>query len=226
LDPKRVAGEKAAELVEDGMVVGLGTGSTVRYTILKVGELVSQGLGILAIPTSKATESLAKELQIPLTTLEEHPKVDLTIDGADEVDPNLNLVKGLGGALVREKIVASASRRFAIVVDESKLVELLGTRSPVPVEVLPFGWKVCESKLSELGAEPKLRVEETSPFVTDNGNYILDCRFPGIADPHDLERAINRIPGVVENGLFLKMADEVFVGGSEGVRRLTRALFD
>ncbi len=219
---KREAGEAAAELVVDDMVVGLGTGSTVRHTIERLGERVAGGLRISGVPTSSATESLALEVGIPLTSLGKQSSLDLTIDGADEVDPELNLIKGLGGALVREKIVASASRRLVIVVDESKLVERLGTKSPLPVEVMTFGSGATRARLAGLGCEPAWRMAGDEPFVSDNGNHILDCRFDGIDDPAALEARVNNQPGVVENGLFVGMADSVYVGSRQGIRILRR----
>lgn len=216
---KREAGERAAELVTDGMKVGLGTGSTVHYTLLALGRRVrEEGLDIVGVPTSVRTERTSREVGIPLGDLDDLGHLDITIDGADEVDPHLNLIKGLGGALVREKIVAAHSRELVIVVDESKVVEVLGTRSPLPVEVLTMGHKRLGSVLSDLGCAPALRLDaEGRPFVSDNGNHIYDCRFPHIRRPHELEMEINRIPGVVENGLFLDMATKVLVAGSSGL---------
>jgi ribose 5-phosphate isomerase A len=215
---KERAGRAGADLVSDGDVVGLGTGSTAKYAILRLGERVAEGLRILGIPTSVESERLAAEVGIPLTTLEEHPDIDITIDGADEVDPNLDLVKGLGGALLREKIVAHATRKEVIVVDPSKLVDRLGTRSPLPVEVAVYGHAAVARRLRALGCEPVLRrgkAPATGPFVTDNGNHIYDCRFPGITDPRALERRIDEIPGVVECGLFVGLA-HVVITASEG----------
>ena len=218
---KKKAGEKAVEYVKDGMVVGLGTGSTVEWTIRKLGELTRDGLEIIGIPTSVRSEQLAKELGIPLSTLLEHPEIDVTIDGADEVDPNLNLIKGMGGALTREKIVASNSKQEIIVVDDSKLVNTLGTKSPVPVEVLKFAWNTCKKSLEDLNSEPVLRMVASEKYVTDNNNYILDCRFNLIPEPEKLEQNFNNIPGVVENGLFLKLTDMVIIASPEGIRTLT-----
>jgi len=176
----------------------------------------------LAVATSLQTEKLAKEEGIPLTTLEEHPVIDLTIDGADEVDPKLNLIKGLGGALLREKIVAKASKQEIIVVDDSKLVKTLGTKAPLPVEVLPFAWKPLEKELEKLGCKPRLRVKDGERFLTDQGNYIFDCYFSSIKDPYALEQKLNNIPGVIEHGLFLDLADMVIVASSSGVKILQR----
>jgi len=217
---KKKAGEKAAESIKDGMVVGLGTGSTVYYTIMKVGELVRGGMKLVCIPTSVQTEALVKELGIPLTTLAEHPEIDLTIDGADEVDPDFNLIKGMGGALLREKVVATASAREIIIVDDSKLVQTLGTRSPLPVEVIPFALDVVKPRLAALGCDPVPRMKRSQLYLTDNGNNVLDCRFRAIEDPVGLERALNLMSGVVENGLFLGLTDEVVVASADGVKTL------
>ncbi len=217
---KRAAAEAAVALVKEGNVVGLGTGSTARYAILKLGDMAVDGFDVKGVPTSMATANLAKEHGIALTSLEECPVLDLTIDGADEVDPKLDLVKGMGGALFREKLVASASKRVAIAVDMTKLVKRLGTRSPVPVEVHPFGWKVAKARLEGMGATAELRTAEGSTYRTDNDNYVLDCRFKAIRDPARLEREINDVPGVIENGLFVGIASLVFVGEPQGVRTL------
>ena len=219
---KRRAAEAAVDRVEDGMVLGLGTGSTVRYAIERLGRRVAEGWELAGVPTSRATAELARELQIPLTTLDEHPSLDLTIDGADEVDPRLDLIKGLGGALLREKIVAAASEAFLVVVDEGKAVEGLGGRAPLPVEVLPFGARRTRSRLEALGCEPTLRRAGEAPFRTDNGNYMIHCRFEGIADPRELAGRLKEIPGVIEHGLFLEMADAVFVGTAAGVKEMGR----
>ena len=213
---KQTAGERAIEFIKDGMVVGLGTGSTTYYAIKRLGMMVNQGLDITGIPTSVQTEKIAKESGIKLSTLEEHPEVDVTIDGADEVDPNLNLIKGMGGALFREKIVASASKMEVIVVDPSKMVEVLGTKSPLPVEVSKFGWKICLKKLEKLGCKAKLRMIEEVEYTTDNDNYIVDCSFERIDNPKSLEAEINCIPGVIENGLFIGIADIVIMGTEDG----------
>jgi ribose 5-phosphate isomerase A len=221
---KKRAGEKAAEYVKDGMVVGLGTGSTVEFTIKKLGERVKSGTDIVGIPTSIRSEELARELGIKLTTLLDHPVVDLTIDGADEVHKtNLNLIKGLGGALTREKIVAACSKKEIIVVDDLKMVDVLGTKAPVPVEVLRFAWNTCKTSLEQLGSKPELRLrdDDQKPYITDNDCYILDCRFDGIQNPQELEAKINTIPGVLENGLFLKLTDMVIVASKTGIKTLT-----
>lgn len=224
---KKLAGEKAAEHAKDGMVVGLGTGSTVYYTILKLGAMVKDGLDIIGIPTSVRTEELAKEVAIPLTTLEEHPAIDLTIDGADEVNPELNLIKGMGGALLREKIVASVSKKVVIVADGSKVVDRLGTRSPLPVEVVPFGLSGVKNRLEDFDCTIDLRMGEEGVYVTDNGNYILDLGFVnigGIDEPKSLEKEINNIPGVVENGLFINIANAAIIASEKGIKTLEQAL--
>ncbi len=218
-DLKRLAGERAAEYVEDGMRVGLGTGSTVHYTLLALGRRVrEEGLDIVGVPTSVRTERTSMEAGIPLGDLDRLGHLDVTIDGADEVDPHLNLIKGLGGALVREKIVAAHSSRLVIVVDESKLVDVLGTRSPLPVEVFPLGHKRLHGALAGLGCAPALRMgADDGPFVSDNGNLIYDCRFERISRPHELEKELNNVVGVVDNGLFLDMATTVVVAGASGI---------
>lgn len=222
MDLKRTAAVAASDRVTDGMVLGLGTGSTVRYAIERVGQRVAEGWNLVAVPTSRATAELAESLEIPLTTLEEHPDLDLTIDGADEVDPRLNLTKGLGGALLREKIVAVASEAFLVVVDESKVVEALGEKAPLPVEVLPFGFRRTQASLEALGCQPSLHREGEAPFRTDNGNYVIHCRFDPIEDPVGLASRVKAIPGVIEHGLFVGMADAVFVGTMAGVKEMKR----
>ena len=218
---KRQAGWRAAEYVESGMAIGLGSGSTARYATLRIGELLRLGClhDVVAVPTSDETEALAREAGIPLTTLEEHPRLAVTIDGADEVDPALNLIKGLGGYLLREKIVAYATECEIIVVDPTKLVERLGTKAPVPVEVVRFGWRNTRSALEETGARPVLRMRDNVPYITDEGNLILDCCYDGgLSDPQALSRELNSIPGVVENGLFLGMTAAVVIAAPEGTR--------
>ncbi|WHY75140.1 ribose-5-phosphate isomerase RpiA [Neobacillus sp. WH10] len=215
MDGKKLAGEKAVQYIENGMAIGLGTGSTVFWTIKKLGELVKNGLDIRCVPTSKNTEILAKKLEIPLIPIPDVNELDLTIDGADEVNRNFDLIKGGGGALLREKMIASISRRLIIVIDESKSVYNLGG-FPLPVEVVPFGFEITSKQLSGLDCIPILRTEGNIPFITDNGNYILDCHFSTIHEPHELNRKLNLIPGVVENGLFIKMADTVVIGHKNG----------
>ena len=223
MNPKELAGRKAVEYIRDGMVVGLGTGSTAEYAIRALGERVAAGLKIQAIATSEASARLAAELGIELLSLEDQPVIDLTIDGADEVDPDFNLIKGLGGALLREKIVAAASTREVIIVDPSKLVDRLGTRSPLPVEVVPFGWNMVQRQLMEQDLRAELRQAPSGDeaFETDNGNFILDCHFPhGIENAVATEARINAIPGVVENGLFIGLTHLVIVGEESGTCRV------
>jgi len=217
-NPKQVAGYKAAELVADGMTVGLGTGSTVFYTLEALAKRVHQGLEIRGVPTSIDTETKAREFGIPLTTLEEVHSIDLTIDGADEIDGDFNMTKGGGGALLREKVVAYISKREAIVVGRNKLVERLGTTFLLPVEVVPFARPVVVRAIKELGAEPVLRLAEPGQhYMTDNGNEILDCKFPdGIANAAELERQLAMIPGVVESGLFVGLAQTAIIGDADG----------
>lgn len=215
MNSKKLAGEKAVQYVKDGMIIGLGTGSTVYWTIKKLGELVRDGLDIRGIPTSKNTEELAIEEGIPLISLSEIGQLDITIDGADEVNPDLQLIKGGGGALLREKLIASISKRLVIVVDESKCVSRLG-RFPLPVEVTPFGVEITSKQLQVLGCTPKLRTEKDIPYKTDNGNYILDCSFSSISEPIELTNKINMLPGVVENGLFVNMAEIIVVAKKDG----------
>ena len=225
-EQKRAAAIGAAEYIRDGMLIGLGTGSTVRYLLEHIAERRSGGDwgNIRGVSTSEATEHRARELGIPLCTLAEAPELDLTIDGADEVAPDLSLIKGLGGALLREKIIAAASRMLVIIADEAKLVERLGTRAPVPVEVDPFGVEVQQRSLWKLGGQPILRqTADGKPYTTDGGNQILDCWFRGgIANPAELECKLNNLPGVLENGLFVNRAQAVVVAGAASVRTLTR----
>jgi ribose 5-phosphate isomerase A len=208
----------AAGRVVSGDRVGLGSGTTARLFVEALAERLSSGEieGVRGVPTSAETEELAAGLGIPLTTLEAEPELDVAVDGADEVDPNLNLIKGLGGALLREKIVASASRLFVVVVDESKLVERLGTWTPVPVEVLPFGWRVVAESVEALGASVSLRERGGEVATTDQGNYILDCALGEMPDPGGAAAKLAAIPGALAHGLFVSMADEVIVGGDEG----------
>ena len=206
MNEKKEVGEKAVEYVKEGMVVGLGTGSTVFYTITKLGKLVQQGLSIKGIPTSKQTEKLAIEVGIPLVSFNEINQIDVAIDGADEVNRDLDLIKGGGGALLREKIIAKAAKTFIVVADPHKIVDKLGS-FPLPVEVVPFGFEMTRKYILDLGGSPQLRQKNGIPFRTDNGNYIFDCSFSNITFPRDLERELNLIPGVVDNGLFIAMAE-------------------
>ena len=220
---KQQAAERAVEFVKSGMVVGLGHGSTAFFAVRRIAQLLHEGQlqDILGVPCSLQVEEEAQRLGIPLTTLDEHPVVDLTIDGADEVDHSLNLIKGGGGALLREKMVAQASRREIIVVDESKLSPALGTRWPVPVEVIPFGWRSQAAYLESLGARPILRLSsDGAPFTTDQNNLILDCHFGPISQPTQLAARLGERAGIVEHGLFLGLATDVIVASDEGIRHL------
>jgi ribose 5-phosphate isomerase A len=205
--------ERALEMVTNGSRIGLGSGRAARTFVKALGERVRDGrLHVYGVPTSKETESLATQEDIPLLTLGQAGMLDLTVDGADEVDPNLDLIKGYGRALVREKIVAASSRRLVILVGDEKLVPRLGSRGKLPVEVTLFALPLCERRLHELGCQPVLYLQKDGPFVTDNGNNILDCRIAPITDATQLEDDIRAIPGVVGTGLFLGMADTVLVG--------------
>ena len=213
---KQRAAAAGAELITDGMVLGLGTGTTASYLVQILGERVRQGLRIQGVPTSEATRQLAVAEGVPLTTLEEQPVLDLCLDGADEVDPELNLIKGGGGALLREKIVASAARQRIIMVDVSKCVDSLGA-FPLAVEVIPFGWEVTRRQLEQFGGVPTLRQREGKPFVTDQGHYIIDCALSQIEDAPRLNHQLNQLPGVVENGLFVDMTDRLIIGSPDGI---------
>lgn len=222
---KREAAVEAVKHVEGGMIVGLGSGSTVEYAIKEIGRKVrEEDLQILGVPTSYQTLQLAVKEAIPLTTLDEHPVIDLAIDGADEVDSDLNLMKGLGGALTREKIVDTTAKLLIVIIDENKLVERLGVKHPVPVEVLPFALAPVKLNLQRLGGKTTLRMAEkkVGPLITDNGNFILDVDFGLIQNPRRLDEDIHQIPGVVETGLFLGVTDVIYVGGREGVRKLEK----
>ena len=221
---KQLAADHAASYVQSGMVIGLGTGATATLFVRRLAERMARGelTNLVGIPTSSQIETEAKRLNFPLTTLEEQPVIDLTVDGADEVDPHLNLIKGGGGALLREKIVAQASKREVIIVDEAKLSPVLGTKWHVPIEVIPFGWRTQAAYLTALGAKVVLRVgKDGAPFITDQGNYILDSHFGQIADPAALAHTLNQRVGLVEHGLFIKLVQEVIVGTAQGVRILT-----
>ena len=222
---KQLAAEQAVERVESGMVVGLGTGSTAAFAVRRLAALLSTGqlTGIVGIPSSNQTASQARQLGIPLTTLEAHTTIDLTIDGADEATATLDLIKGGGGALLREKIVAQASRRVIIVVDESKLSPALGTVYPLPVEVIPFGWPSQAAYLKSMGAQVTLRQRaDGTVFRTDEGNFILDCRFGQLREPGDLAVHLQARAGIVEHGMFLGLATELIVAGPGGVQCLAR----
>jgi len=223
---KEEAAARAVTLVPSGAVIGLGTGSTVRPLLALLGARLASGIvhDVQAVPTSEDTATRCRALGIPLTTLDAHPRLALAIDGADEVGPHLDLIKGLGGALLREKLVARAAKRFVVIVDASKRVRRLGTRAPLPVEVIPFGWTTHLPFFEHLGAHPALRrTADGEPYRTDGGHYLVDCTFPsGIRDPRAVARALAARPGIVEDGLFLHMVHEAFVAAAAGVRRLTR----
>lgn len=210
-------------MIEPGMVVGLGTGRAAAMFVRALGRRIGEGLEVRGVPTSRRTEELAAEVGIPLVGLEEVEAVDIDVDGADEVDPSLDLIKGHGGALLRERVVASISKKFVILAGEEKIVSRLGARMSVPVEVVPFAAPVSKRKLEALGADVRLRrSDDGRPFVSDNGNHILDARFETIEDPSGLERRIDALPGVVDSGLFIGMADLVLVQSESGFRRLSR----
>ncbi len=218
---KQRAAERAVEAVESGMVLGLGTGSTAWFAVERIGERLRAGAltRIAGVPTSRRTEEQARGLGIPIVSLDDHPVLDLAIDGADEISPTLDLVKGRGGALLREKMVERAARRFIVIADESKRVDHLGVTGAMPVEVVQFCWRFNAARLSALGCEAKLRMNGAAPYVTDNGNYLIDCYFTDpIADPSAVASAIQDLTGVVEHGLFLGLATEAIVAGSDGVR--------
>ncbi|WP_026569490.1 ribose 5-phosphate isomerase A [Sediminibacillus sp. JSM 1682029] len=221
-EKKRRAGEKAVEYIEDGMTIGLGSGSTVYWMMKKLGERIKQGLEIKGVPSSLRTEAWAQDFGIPLATFAEINRLDLTIDGADEVDPDFQLIKGGGGSLLREKLVADAAKKLIIIVDESKQVRKLGS-FPLPVEIVRFGWENTTRKLSSLGCTPKLRkTEDGEVFVTNNDNYIVDCAFEAMGDPAAVHRELKLTLGVVETGLFLNRTNKVIVGRKSGVEILER----
>ena len=225
---KESAARAALDLVKDGMRLGLGTGSTAARFVDALGERVGQGLKVLCVPTSEATRAQAERLGIPLTTLNDTPQLDLTVDGADEIDDQLRLIKGGGGALLREKIVATASNQMVVIADEGKVVSMLGA-FPLPVEVVPFGFastvRLIEVMSAQAGCEGEIRQRQTpggGRFVTDQDNYIVDCAFGAIQEPEVLAFALKRVPGVVEHGLFLGVADLAIVAGPDGVRVIRR----
>ncbi len=223
-DFKKQAAQRAVKQVESGMVVGLGHGSTAIHAVQRIAQLIreEQLHDVVGVPCSREVEAAARELGIPMTTLEKNPRIDLTIDGADEVSPQLDLIKGAGGALLREKVVAQASAREIIVVDESKLSPALGTKRSVPIEVVPFGWRAEADFLSALaGGFALRRVDDGSRFETDQANYIIDCNFGAIEDPRSLAARLNERAGIVEHGMFLGLASEVIVAGPEGIRHLS-----
>ena len=216
MNAKKAAAEKAVEAIVNGMIVGLGTGSTAKFAIEKIGERIAlEGLQIKAIATSSGSEALARQVNIPIISFAEIDMIDITIDGADEVDENLNLIKGGGGALLREKIVAANSKKMIVVADDSKLVKQLG-KFPLPVEVITFGFEAVLKKLEKLGCKAVLRMKDGAVYITDNGNYIIDCAFNKIEQPASLHDQINSIVGVVENGLFIHLANKVIVASQDG----------
>lgn len=212
---KKAAGEKAAALVQSGMLVGLGTGSTAYWAIEKLGAMVKEGLNIRAVATSIASERQARDLGIPITSFSEIQQLDIDIDGADEVSHDLQIIKGGGGALLREKIVAMASRKKVIVADERKYVKTLG-KFPLPIEIIPFGWEIVFRAVQSLQGKPTLRTKEDKPYITDNGNYILDCAFGTIGNPEQLHHQLKAITGVVETGLFINMKPTVIIAYENG----------
>ena len=216
ISEKQRAAEAAVEYVKDGMIVGLGTGSTTEFAVKKLGEKVRDGLAIRGIPTSDITKKQAEEEGIPLIDFSETIYIDLTIDGADEIDADLNMIKGGGAALLREKIVASASREVIIIVSSEKFVHQLGS-FPLPVEVIPFGWQVIFNQLETLGGSPDLRLKQGQALRTDQGNYIIDCRFSQIIDAVQLEQLLNMIPGVVENGLFTGLCSRMIMADGDKI---------
>ncbi|HLQ97095.1 MAG TPA: ribose 5-phosphate isomerase A [Candidatus Dormibacteraeota bacterium] len=222
---KRVVGEKAADLIQDKMIVGLGTGSTVHYTIKKIGEKVQRNeLDINCVPTSNASAEFARSLGIKLSSLNDVPQVDITIDGADEIDDHFRAIKGGGGALLFEKIVASNSEKVVIIIDSTKYVDKIGKFS-LPIEVIPFGYQYVFETLKREGFQPKLRKIDHVPFTTDSGNYIFDMNISHMIDKMDtehLEQFINNIPGVVENGLFLNLIDVIYIGKNGGIEMKTK----
>jgi len=221
--PKRMAAVRAIEEVEDGMVVGLGSGSTAAFAVEALAARIAKGLRVVGIPTSETTAALARRLGVPLTSFAEHRRIDVSIDGADQVErETLNLVKGLGGALLREKIVAAASDRMIVVVDETKLVDRLGANTPLPVEIVSFGWQTVLDRLATIGYAPRLRLVGDKPFTTDSGNYIVDCAIAEIPDPAVLEARLSAIIGVVESGLFIGLAAKIVVGRPTGVEVIER----
>jgi len=227
-DPRQRQKERAADeavaLVESGMVLGMGAGSTAALVASRLAERIARGTlrDVVCVPCSGVVAQQLRKLGLRALPLAERPQVDLTIDGADEVDPNLDLIKGAGGALLREKMVAQASRREVIVVDEGKMSERLGTRALLPVEIFPFGWRAEEQFLQGLGAAPMLRLRQDKPFETDEGHYILDCAVAPISDTRALARALDERSGVAGHGLFLGLATEVIVGTDNGFRRIRR----
>jgi ribose 5-phosphate isomerase A len=215
---KRNAAARAVQSVENKMVLGLGSGSTASLAIELIGQRVAEGLDVVGIPTSERTATLARKVGVPLTDFARHRRIDLTIDGADQIEQGtLSLIKGLGGALLREKIVAEASTRMIVVADHTKLVKQLGAQTSLPVEIVPFGWEIAIAKLEALGCSVALRQVDGKAFTTDGGNFVADCRFAVIADAGALQEALKRITGVVETGLFVGLASQAILGRDDGV---------
>jgi len=224
-DLKKAAALKAVEFVTSGTILGLGTGSTVSYAVERIGLLIKEGklTNIVGVPTSKETEVLALKSGVPLTSLRDNPRIDITIDGADEVDINLNLIKGGGGALFREKIVAEASQRIIIVIDESKFTNQIGSKWPVPVEIATFALKPVTEYITELGAKTDMRMTSDGLiYVTDEGNNIIDCNFGPLTDPETIASKLSRKSGVIEHGLFLDLATDVIIAGKEKIEQKTK----
>lgn len=222
-EQKRAAASWAVAAIEDGMIVGLGSGSTAEFAVKALAARIATGLRVEAIPTSEKTATLARQLGVPLTSFAAHRRIDITIDGADQVARgSLDLIKGLGGALLREKIVASVSDRMLVVVDATKLADRLGGTVPLPVEIVKFGWEIALDRLAALGCTPRLRLAEDRPFITDGGNYIADCTFAEIEDPVSLAAQLSAMVGIVEHGLFRGMACQIVVGRLTGVEVIDR----
>ena len=224
---KKKAGDFAASFVKSQMIVGLGEGSTAVYATRKIGETYQSGeiTDIQCIPCSKNVETIAKSLGLPVSTLDEYPEIDITIDGADEVDPDLQLIKGGGGALLREKIVATASKREIIIVDPRKLSDFLGEKWAVPIEIIPFSVRPVLNALQELGGRPEIRTnQENQNFITDENNYIVDCNFGLIKDPGKLSRQLKSIPGIVEHGLFIDLATDLVIASPDGIEHRQKDL--
>lgn len=217
MEQKRIAGEKATEYIKDGMILGLGTGSTAYYMIKKVGELVQNGMNLKAVATSKNTENLAKELHIPLVQIDEVDKIDLCIDGVDEIDKHFNAIKGGGGALFREKIVANLANEVIWIMDDSKLVDNIGA-FPLPIEVLPYGYTQVIRKLKNYSLNPEIRMKDGNVFITDNGNYIVDLHIGNPMDINDVYDKVNGLTGVLETGLFINMCKRIIVGTHSGTK--------
>jgi ribose 5-phosphate isomerase A len=221
--PKRAAATRVVEEIEDGMVLGLGSGSTAAFAVEVLAVRIAKGLRVVGIPTSKKTADLARRLGVPLTSFDKHRRIDVTIDGADQVARGtLHLVKGLGGALLREKIVASASDRMIVVIDETKLRDRLDGRTPLPVEIVSFGWQTVLDRLAATGCAPQLRLAGEKPFTTDGGNFIADCAIAEIPDPAALEARLSAMVGVVETGLFIGLASKIVVGRPTSVEVIER----